>query len=73
VVDKKPDLILLDVNLGIKKLDGYKICYEVKTNSETSNIPVEMMSGTDEELDVLKAFESGANVFLKKPFSKDDI
>ncbi len=70
---EKPSLVLLDVNLGKKGVDGYKICREIREDDEVEKIPVVMMSGTDEELDVYEAFLSGTNIFIRKPFSKEKL
>ena len=64
-----PKLILLDNKLGKKK--GSDICMELKANEETKNIPIIMISATD-ELKLLAA-KACADNFLPKPFSIEDL
>ncbi|RKR83608.1 response regulator receiver domain-containing protein [Mucilaginibacter gracilis] len=67
--DNFPDLLLLDV--WMSGHDGRDICKLLKMKSETSNIPVIMISASPE----LKrsATEAGADDFLEKPFNIDEL
>lgn len=67
VVAEKPDLVILDLMMPIK--DGLTILREIKSNSETSSIPVIMLTTNAEEETILKALEAGANEYITKPFS----
>lgn len=67
VVAEKPDLVILDLMMPIK--DGLTILKEIKSNPETSSIPVIMLTTNAEEDNILKALESGANEYITKPFS----
>jgi two-component system response regulator VicR len=62
--DKKPDLVLLDINLP--KIDGWQVCKEIRENSAT---PVIMMTARDTELDEIKGLNIGADDYITKPFS----
>ncbi len=74
IIEKEePSLVLLDVNLGENDIDGYQICREIRSFSKTPTVPVIMMSGTDEELDVVRAFKAGTNIFLRKPFRREEL
>ncbi|MBB2144162.1 response regulator [Pedobacter sp. LMG 31464] len=66
----KPDVILLDVMLGL--LDGRKLCDELKHMSETAHIPIIMISATH-DLSSLTTGSCGANDFLPKPFNIDQL
>ncbi len=70
---EKPSLILLDIYLGEEKSDGHKICRMIREDRELSDIPVIMMSSVDEKFDIKEAFDSGSNIFIRKPFSKETI
>ncbi len=70
---EKPSLILLDIYLGEEKMDGHKICRMIREDRELSDTPVIMMSSVDEKFDIKKAFDSGSNIFVRKPFSKEII
>lgn len=59
-----PDLILLDINLPNK--NGWTICKEIKSNSQT---PLIMMTARDSEIDEIKGLNIGADDYITKPFS----
>ena len=60
----KPDLIILDINLGEK--DGGEICYSLKKEISTKNIPIILVSAV---MDLLKVSTyCGAEDYLEKPF-----
>jgi len=66
-----PDLIILDVMMPLK--DGYEVCREVKSSSETRFIPVVMITGLDTVEDKIKGIEAGADDFLTKPFNNYEV
>lgn len=62
-----PNLILLDLNLP--KKDGFEVL-EVKSNISTlKNIPVVVLTSSDYEKDVIRAYGLGANAYTVKPLS----
>lgn len=67
----KPDLILLDITMP--GLDGYATCMRLKSNPETSPIPVIFLSGRVGVEDRLKGFAAGAVDFISKPFSAQEV
>ena len=64
-LEKKPDLILLDIMLP--RMDGLTACKKIK--SATPNVPVLILSAKDEELDKIVGLELGADDYITKPFS----
>ena len=60
-----PDLILMDV--GMPGMDGLDVTRLLKSNDETKNIPVLVVSGHDDLDDRVRAVEAGAEDFLSKP------
>ena len=64
VIDKKPDLVLLDIMLP--KMDGLTVCKKIRHNY---NIPIIMLSAKDEEIDKILGLELGADDYITKPFS----
>ena len=64
VIEKKPDLVLLDIMLP--KMDGLTVCKRIRHNY---NIPIIMLSAKDEEIDKILGLELGADDYITKPFS----
>lgn len=64
-MDQYPDLVLLDI--WMSGVDGRDICKQLKKQPETSNIPIIMISASNEIEHSARA--AGANDFVAKPFS----
>ncbi|QLY25669.1 response regulator transcription factor [Bdellovibrio sp. KM01] len=64
--EQKPDLILLDYKMPGKL--GVDVCREVREQSEIKNTPIIFVSGAATIDERIKAFETGANDFISKPF-----
>ena len=65
----KPDLILLDVRMP--GMDGYETLEKIKSNSETSNIPVVFLTVDDQRESEIKGLKMGAMDFILKPFEPE--
>lgn len=63
-LEKRPDLILLDVMLP--KMDGLAVCKKIR---HTLNVPILILSAKDEEIDKILGLEFGADDYVTKPFS----
>lgn len=61
-----PDLIISDVMMP--KMDGIKMCHQLKTSVETSHIPVILLTALNETGYKVKGIQSGADIYLEKPF-----
>lgn len=60
-----PDLILL--NIQMPEMDGYETCRQLKSDKQTKEIPVLIMSALSEVFDKIKAFNVGAADYIPKP------
>lgn len=66
----RPDLILLDLKLPRK--DGREVLAEIKADKALKCIPVVVLTASDSEQDILKAYESHANCYITKPVDLDE-
>ena len=66
-----PDLAVLDVMMP--KLTGYDVTRELRANAATSRIPVILLTARVQEADVARGFEAGADDYVKKPFSPQEL
>lgn len=64
-IDRKPDLIVLDVMLP--SMSGFEICKTLKRNEV--DIPIIILSAKDQEIDKIMGLDLGADDYLTKPFS----
>jgi len=67
----RPDLVLLDRLLPY--INGLQICRELKKSEETSLIPVIFVSVLDSEKDIVEGLKAGADDYVTKPFSPDEL
>ncbi|MDM8545468.1 ATP-binding response regulator [Candidatus Venteria ishoeyi] len=67
----QPDLVLLDIMLP--DISGYTLCERLKTDVNTMNIPIIMISALNEVDDKLKAFSMGAVDYISKPFYDQEV
>lgn len=63
-----PDLVLLDVMMP--KISGFEVCRKLKSNPQTADIPVIMVTALNEMGDIERAIQSGTDDFLSKPVNK---
>jgi two-component system, chemotaxis family, response regulator Rcp1 len=61
----RPDIILLDLNLP--KKDGREVLSEIKADKDLSDIPVVVLTTSQAEEDILRAYQLHANCYITKP------
>jgi|TARA_R110002111_G_scaffold59582_1_gene100102 twitching motility two-component system response regulator PilG len=71
IVDVVPDVIFVDIMMP--RLDGYQTCALIKNNNEFKQTPVIMLSSKDGLFDKAKGRIVGADEYLTKPFSKNEL
>jgi putative two-component system response regulator len=71
VVELRPDLVLLDVMMP--DTDGFQVAAQIKSNSDTRNIPIIMVTSLDDRASKLRALDSGAEEFLTKPVDRAEL
>jgi two-component system response regulator len=60
-----PDLVLLDLNLP--KLSGGELLREIKTDRQLKALPVIVLTSSEEETEISKCYDEGANCYIVKP------
>lgn len=64
-----PCLILLDLKLP--RLSGFEVLERIRAGAHTRNIPVVVLTSSDNKGDIERAYSAGANSYLVKPVSRD--
>ncbi len=67
----RPDLVLLDVAMPRK--DGYEVCRILRQNQDLAGTKVVMLTAKGQPLERKKGLEVGADLYVTKPFSTDDL
>jgi len=70
-VQKKPDLILLDINMP--DMDGFEVCARLRGQPVTSDMPVIMITTLSEVENRVRGLNLGADDYLCKPFSVGEL
>lgn len=61
----RPDIILLDLNLP--RMDGREVLHAIKDEESLRRIPIVIMTTSDDEQDILNAYDLYANCYITKP------
>lgn len=71
IAEDQPDVLVLDWMLP--NISGIEICRQIKTKSETRDLPVIMLSARSEEVDRVRGLETGADDYVVKPYSVSEL
>ena len=71
VSEEEPDLIILDWMLP--QVSGIELCRRLRSKPETRNVPILMLSARGEESDRVRGLSTGADDYVIKPFSRDEL
>ncbi|MCR5883236.1 response regulator [Rhizobacter sp. J219] len=66
-----PDLVLLDVMLP--RVSGFEVCQNVRENPALAGMPIVMLTAKGREIEVSKGMALGANAYVTKPFSTQEL
>lgn len=69
--EQQPDLVVLDVMMP--KKDGYEVMRALRTDQATRRTPVILLTARAQESDVSRGFEAGADDYVRKPFSPQEL
>ena len=67
VAKQRPDLVILDIMLP--DMDGFDLLRNLRNNSATKKLPVIMVTAKTSEIDLVRGLDSGADDYIRKPFS----
>ena len=70
-VEELPDLIISDIIMP--QMDGWEFCEHVRANPETTSIPFIFLTQEKDAPSKIKGFSIGADDYITKPFSRDEI
>lgn len=65
-----PKVIFLDIKLP--KLSGLQVLEKIRQNESSALVPVVLLTSSDEEKDMVRGYQLGANSYINKPVSYDD-
>lgn len=68
-INKKPKLILLDLKMPM--VDGIEVLEKIKSNEQTKDLPVVMLTSSKENPDISRSYSLGANSYIVKPVDYD--
>jgi DNA-binding response OmpR family regulator len=71
IEEEPPDLVILDVMVDGR--DGYEICESIKQDPASAAIKVLMLSAKSRAIEIEKGMALGADAYLTKPFSMDEL
>ncbi|MCP4353061.1 MAG: SpoIIE family protein phosphatase [Desulfobacterales bacterium] len=71
VKEQQFDLVLLDVMMP--KMSGYEVCRRLREQHPANELPVVMLTAKNQINDLVAGFKAGANDYLTKPFSKEEL
>ena len=66
-----PDVVLLDVMMPVKS--GYEVCQRMRERPEWRHIKIVMLSAKGREAEVSKGLSLGADLYITKPFSTEEL
>jgi DNA-binding response OmpR family regulator len=71
ILERRPDIAVLDVRMP--KLTGIEVLQQVRADATVGETPVILLSAGVQEDSIAKGLEAGANEYMKKPFSPDEL
>ncbi|MEU8241320.1 response regulator [Actinoplanes missouriensis] len=69
--ERLPDCAVLDVSMP--DMTGLEVCRALRDDAETADIPILLLTGRGQWLDVASGFDAGADDYLVKPFTAQDL
>ena len=70
-VKQQPDAVVTDVVMP--GMSGFELCRKLKKNPATEQLPIIICSSKDQEIDRLWGMKQGADVYVTKPFTREQL
>ncbi|KGF73771.1 chemotaxis protein CheY [Neosynechococcus sphagnicola sy1] len=70
-VESKPDVVVTDVVMP--GMSGFELCRNLKGNPATEKVPIVICSSKNQEIDRLWGMKQGADVYITKPFTQEEL
>jgi DNA-binding response OmpR family regulator len=70
-IGRVPDVAVLDVMMP--RIDGYEATRRLRAHAETARMPIILLTARVQESDIARGFDVGADDYLKKPFSPQEL
>jgi chemotaxis family two-component system response regulator PixH len=70
-IELKPDVVVTDVIMP--GMSGFTLCRSLRRHPETENVPIIICTSKNQEIDRFWGLRQGANVYMTKPFTQDDL
>jgi twitching motility two-component system response regulator PilH len=70
-LQEHPRCVLLDIILP--KQNGFQVCRRLKSMEQTAHIPIILISGKNTDLDKRWGMQQGADIYITKPFTKEEL
>jgi DNA-binding response OmpR family regulator len=70
-LEHRPDLAVLDVMMP--KMDGFEVVRRLRAEEATKGMPIIMLTARAQDSDVEEGFDAGADDYLRKPFSPQEL
>jgi two-component system alkaline phosphatase synthesis response regulator PhoP/two-component system response regulator VicR len=71
IASEKPDMVIMDVMMP--QMDGFEALKTLKSQPETAELPVIMLTAKAQDADVFEGWKSGADLYLTKPFNPSEL
>jgi two-component system, chemotaxis family, response regulator PixH len=70
-IERKPTVVVTDVVMP--GMSGFELCRSLKNNPETQKVPIIICSSKNQEIDRLWAMKQGADAYVVKPFTQEQL
>ena len=68
-IDEQPQLVILDLKLP--KVNGFQVLERIRTHEKTAFTPVVVLTTSKEDEDIIRAYRTGTNAYVRKPVDFD--